>query len=85
MDNPLQSYLNYLKFEKRYSEHTLSSYTSDLEQFIAFLAKYDQSDVTAVSHLDVRNWVVEMMEQKLSARTINRKISVLKSLYKFMM
>jgi integrase/recombinase XerC len=81
----VQSFLSYLEYEKRYSPHTISGYTSDLEQFSLFLKLYEKENIAEATHIDIRNWIVSMMEQKISPRSINRKISVLKSLFKFLM
>src|SRR5580658_2467829 len=85
MHDSVRSFLNFIEFEKRYSKHTLLSYTSDLGQFEDFLAKQESSEITRASHIDVRNWMVSLMERHTSARSINRKISVLKSYYKHLM
>lgn len=79
------SFYNYIEFEKRYSKHTLEAYKSDLEQLSDFLIKNESNDIHLANHHDIRNWIVSMMEQKVSARSINRKISTLKSFYKFLM
>jgi len=79
------SFFNYIEFEKRYSKHTLEAYKSDLEQLSDFLIKNESNDIHLANHHDIRNWIVSMMEQKVSARSINRKISTLKSFYKFLM
>ena len=81
----VQSFFSYIEFEKRYSKHTLEAYKSDLEQFTLFLTKNESSDAPFATHHDIRNWIVSMMEQKVTARSINRKISTLKSFYKFLM
>jgi integrase/recombinase XerC len=80
-----QSFFNYIEFEKRYSKHTLEAYKTDLVQLSDFLVKNESNDITRATHHDIRNWIVSMMEQKVSARSINRKISTLKSFYKFLM
>ena len=85
MDTLLQSFLSYIEYEKRYSKHTLESYKNDLEQFSKFLVKNDNGSIVSASHINIRNWIVSMMEQKITARSINRKISALKSFYKFLM
>jgi integrase/recombinase XerC len=85
MHSSVQSFLNFIAFEKRYSPNTLESYTNDLAQFEAFLQKNGETDINRVSHLPVRNWMVEMMESGITGRSINRKISTLKSYYKFLM
>src|SRR5580658_5962830 len=86
MGSPLQSFLNYIEYEKRYSKNTIESYQNDLEQFSAFLHKeYEKDEPVTATHTEIRSWIVQMMEHKISARSINRKISALKSFYKFMM
>lgn len=80
-----QSFFNYIEYEKRYSKHTLEAYKTDLEQFAAFLIKNESNEAPLATHHDIRNWIVSMMEHKISARSINRKISTLKSFYKFLM
>ncbi len=84
MQSSVQSFFNYIEFEKRYSKHTLEAYRNDLAQFEAFLKPYEK-ELMEVVHIDLRNWIVSMMEQKVSARSVNRKISALKSFYKFLL
>ncbi len=84
MQAQIQSFLNFIEFERRYSKHTLESYTNDLLQFDAFLKPYEK-EIAQALHIDVRNWMVSMMEQKITPRSINRKISTLQSFYKFLM
>jgi integrase/recombinase XerC len=85
MHPSIKSFLNFIEHEKRYSVHTLQSYSNDLEQFSLFLEKNEGNDLHLVTHNDIRNWMVSMMEEKISPRSINRKISTLKSFYKFLM
>ena len=84
MQAQAQSFLNYIEFERRYSKHTLESYTNDLTQFDAFLKPYEK-ELPQASHIDIRNWMVSMMEQKITPRSINRKVSALQSFYKFLL
>jgi integrase/recombinase XerC len=78
------SFYNYIEHEKRYSPHTLTSYRRDLEQFSEFLTSaYDISNVLEATHHMVRSWVVQLMEAGSTSRTVNRKLSTLKSLYKY--
>jgi integrase/recombinase XerC len=78
-------FLDYITYEKRYSQNTIQAYGSDLEQFFNFLsAQYDLSDINKVDHQVIRSWVVSLMEGKNSARTVNRKITTLKSYFKFL-
>ncbi|HWB63123.1 MAG TPA: tyrosine-type recombinase/integrase [Chitinophagales bacterium] len=85
MSNQLTSFYNYIAFEKRYSKNTLESYRNDLEQFNAFLKANEGSEITFATHLEARNWIVGLMEQKITTRSINRKISTLKSFYKYLL
>ncbi len=86
MHPSVQSFINYIQFEKRYSKNTLESYTSDLEQFTLFLHKqYDKTDILTTTHTEIRSWMVDMMQHKISPRSINRKVSALKSFFKFSM
>jgi integrase/recombinase XerC len=80
-------FTNYLQFEKRFSQHTVTAYHDDLEQFAAFLQKeFECADVTEVIPAFVRTWLAGMKDKiDASARTINRKISSLKSFYKFLL
>ncbi|HVZ57648.1 MAG TPA: tyrosine-type recombinase/integrase [Chitinophagaceae bacterium] len=81
----LQAFLEYLQFEKRYSPYTLRSYRDDLLAFFEFLqAQYGPvSQLAAIDHNQVRSWLASLKEHELSSRSINRKISSLKSFFKF--
>jgi integrase/recombinase XerC len=78
-------FLDYIAYEKRYSQHTINAYRSDLDQFFAFLAnQYNFSDINKVDHQVVRSWIVSLMENDHTPRSVNRKISTLKSYFKFL-
>lgn len=80
----IQSFTDYLKFEKRYSAHTVRSYRDDLLQFSDFLEKqFGSLKLTEITHHFVRSWLAGMKGKKITAKSINRKISTLKSFYKF--
>lgn len=79
----LSSFINYLKFEKRSSQHTISSYQRDIEQFNSFLTLVHKKLLQA-TYRDVRLWVAELMKEN-QPKTINRKISALKSFYNFLL
>lgn len=82
----IQSFLQYIQFEKRFSPHTLLAYESDLTQFFNFQKKtYEVSDVTEINHPMIRSWMVNMMESGITPRSINRKITTLKTYYKFLL
>jgi integrase/recombinase XerC len=81
-----ESFINYLKFEKRYSQLTAIAYKKDLDQFEEFFIKtVGDFNVEGINDKIVRNWVIELMDSKLSARTVNKKISALKSFYKYLL
>jgi integrase/recombinase XerC len=82
----IQSFLNYIEYERRYSKHTLESYGNDLEQFHLYLkSEYHKDEIELASHLEIRSWIVQLMERKIIPRSINRKLSTLKSFFKFLM
>ncbi len=88
MDSPfqhhLQSFLNYLKFEKRYSQHTIISYQNDLEQFFSYITtQYQAENLTDIETTYIRSWLAELKGNKISAKSINRKASSLKSFFKY--
>jgi integrase/recombinase XerC len=82
----LSSFIQYIRFEKRFSPHTVEAYHSDLEQFFTFLnVTYGEMEVKNVTHPMIRSWIVSMMENGTTPRSINRKLSSLKTFYKFLL
>ena len=80
----IQSFLQYIRVEKRFSAHTVKAYQSDLEQFSKYLqATYEVSESSEVIHPMIRSWMVFMMESGVTSRSINRKITTLKTFFKF--
>ena len=79
----IERFIGYLQFEKRFSPHTVTAYRKDLTQFTDFL-KTDGLDILSISHREVRSWMLALMEQGSEAKTVNRKLSVLRSFYKFL-
>ncbi len=80
-------YLNHLKTEKRYSSHTLKAYENDLLQFLGFInGEYEETDevYTDTGHKQIRQWIVHLMEEGISPRSIRRKLSVLSSYFRFL-
>lgn len=77
-----EDFISYLKFEKRASEHTIVAYQNDLNQFFDFSAA---EKVNEVSYHDVRAWIVHLMENDITARSVNRKLSTLRKYFKFLM
>ena len=79
----IERFTNYLQYEKRFSAHTLSAYLKDLHQFQSFLALSD-TDFLSAKHHDVRSWIVEMLDNSKEPRSIHRKLSSLRTFYKFL-
>ena len=83
---PFTSFLDYLNLEKNYSKHTLIAYHKDLLGFREFaLSEFDFSEVNSVSYAIIRSWIVKLVGDGVSNRTINRKISSLRTYYKFLL
>ena len=79
-------FIDYIQYEKRYSPHTVSAYRNDLDQFYSFLTvQYNLTDIHEVTHPMIRSWLVMLMQQKISPRSVNRKLTTLKSFYKFLL
>ncbi len=79
-----RSFLQYLEYEKRYSAHTITAYKNDLLQFSNFLSKtYEVDDLLTARHTHVRSWLVSLMEEGIGSRSINRKLSSLKTFFRF--
>ncbi|SEW49739.1 integrase/recombinase XerC [Chryseobacterium wanjuense] len=82
----LNKFLEYLQFEKRYSPHTITSYKKDLEDFSHFYLKTESSeDISKADKKVIRNFIVELSENNISKRSINRKLSSLRSFYLFLL
>ncbi len=80
-----ERFLDYLRYEKRFSPHTLTAYESDMGQFIEFLQKtYELTNPGEIQHTHVRSWMVDLMERGNVPRSINRKLSCLKSFFKYL-
>ena len=79
-------FIDYIQYEKRYSPHTVSAYRTDLDQFYSFLQiQYNITDIRDVTHPMIRSWLVLLMQEKISPRSVNRKLTTLKSFYKFLL
>ncbi len=81
-----ESFINYLKYEKRFSSHTVVAYKNDLDQFVLFCTKMvGEFNVKTVDIKMVRSWIVHLMELQLSPRSVHRKVTSVKSFFKFLM
>ena len=82
---PIKHFIEYLSFEKKYSLHTIRAYNDDLNSFQAFCnITFNNEELENVNYSQIRSWIVEMVNENISNRTVNRKISSLKSFYKFL-
>ncbi|TYA86764.1 tyrosine-type recombinase/integrase [Seonamhaeicola marinus] len=82
----LQSFIDYLLLEKNYSELTVNAYKRDLEKFSEFVkSEFQTSNTTKANYSQIRSWIVFMVEDGLTNKSINRKISSLNSYYKFLL
>ena len=80
----IRSFLDYLKFQKRYSQHTIISYKNDLSSFFHFLqSQFDESSVKDIKPPYIRTWLADLKSQDISSKSINRKISSLRSFFKY--
>ena len=81
----IEKFLDYLQFEKNYSSNTLNAYKRDLIQYNKFVAEYnDKLKIEEVNYKIIRSWIVTMVNNNISNRSINRKVSSLKSFYNFL-
>jgi integrase/recombinase XerC len=84
--NYQESFIDYLKYEKRNSSHTVTAYKKDLDQFVSFCTeRVGEFDVKRVDAKLVRSWIVSLMEQQYTPRSVNRKISTVKAFFRFLM
>lgn len=81
----IDSFLNYLRYEKRYSPHTVLSYQNDLSQFETFLQATFETSPSLARYQMIRSWIVQLVEMKMDPLTVNRKIASLRSYYKFLL
>lgn len=80
-----KEFKDYLLHEKKYAQHTVTAYLHDLETFSIFIQKEFQTDIISVlSYNQIRNWIISLVNQGLTNRTINRKVSSLNTYYKYL-
>ncbi len=80
-----EKFINYLQHEKRFSPHTVRAYKDDLAQFSDYIQKtYEIDEPAEITAPLIRSWIVSMMDNKISPRSVNRKITTLKTFYKFL-
>lgn len=81
----IDSFFDYLTYEKKYSAHTITSYKNDISQFFTFINPQEESlTVSEVNYQQIRSWVASLIKDKITARSVNRKLSSLKSFFKYL-
>lgn len=81
----IPAFIQYIQFEKRYSSHTITAYKNDIEQFYSFiLSSYQLISACDVTYPIARSWVVELVNKKVSTKSVNRKIASLRAYFKFL-
>jgi integrase/recombinase XerC len=80
----LNSFIDFLMAEKRFSEHTCIAYRKDLEQFLDFTGISEEDELVEVSARVVRGWMVYLIEKGLTSQTVNRKLSSLRTYFKWL-
>ncbi|WP_276089946.1 tyrosine-type recombinase/integrase [Pedobacter sp. JY14-1] len=81
----VEQFLTYLQHEKRYSLHTVESYRNDLDQFSGFMTDVFDLEVSKAGHLHIREFVVMLMEKGMQESSVGRKLSTLRSFFKYML
>ena len=82
---PIQHFIEYLSFEKKYSPHTIRAYQDDLRSFQEFCKiTYTNQPLAEVNYSQIRLWIVELVNLGITNRTVNRKVSSLKTFYKYL-
>ncbi len=81
-----ESFISYMKYEKRFSSHTVVAYKKDLDQFVLYCTEMiGEFNVKKVDSVLIRSWIVRLMEQQLTPRSVNRKVSTVKAFFRFLM
>lgn len=85
MSNEIDSFITYLSLEKKYASHTINAYNRDLITFAKFCEEeFDNLQLSQIDYVHIRSWVVQLVDQDNSNRTINRKVSSLNTFYKYL-
>jgi len=86
LNSSILQFLHYLQFEKKYSNHTRTSYQTDLIQFENYISStYNFQQISLISHVHIKSWLVKMINEGVKNRSVARKISTLKSYYNFLL
>ena len=84
MELHLDVFYRYIESEKRYSDNTSTAYRIDMTKFAAYIESYSLTSVTEVRHTHIRAWIVEQMTAEASTRSVNRRLSCLKTYFKLL-
>ena len=79
-----ENFISFLEVEKRYSQHTLVAYKEDLNQFVEFTEIKNDAELNEVTHQVIRGWIVQLIESGSTNRTVARKLSCLRSFFKWL-
>jgi integrase/recombinase XerC len=86
MENSKAAFQDYLQLEKKYSPHTVIAYINDVVSFESFIkSEFDSDDLSDVNYSLIRSWIVALVDNAISNTSVNRKITALKSYYKFLL
>ncbi len=81
----ISAFSTYLSLEKKYSKHTIQAYVADVQEFETFLLQSEKVvDLSTIHYSQIRSWIVYLVENKINARSVNRKMASLKAFYKFL-
>lgn len=81
----IKSFIDYLTHEKKYSTHTITAYETDIQSFLKFYqSEFESANLLEVEYNQIRSWIVKLVNSNITNRTVNRKISSLKTFYKFL-
>jgi len=82
----IEKFIQYIQFEKRFSPNTIIAYKKDLSQFSGFiLSEYQVNNIESINYQMIRYWIVDLVGKSVSTTTINRKLSTLKSFFKYLL
>ena len=82
----ITGFLEYLTYQKKYSAHTITSYGNDLGQFSSYLhTQYQIDSIHQINHSVIRSWMVDLLNNGTEARSVNRKLSTLKTFYRYLL
>jgi len=82
----LPQFIDYLQYEKKYSLHTINAYQEDISDFAVFAEEnFEETNLAEISYSIIRSWIVKLVDEEVSNRSINRKISSLKTFYKYLL